>query len=111
MRVEAAWFLRFLTLAKFMHSIDLISMVVRSWLIRLSELYFLATLGCIQNMDPRSSMDHTCGPSPWTPSWTQSMDFPCGPPLIRVFEDESYQVSKNEGLSTRVVYGPGPRGG
>ena len=35
----------------------------------------------IQNMDPRS-MDHPCGPSPWTPSWTQSMDYPCGRPII-----------------------------
>ena len=25
--------------------------------------------GRIQNMDPRS-MDHPCGPGPWTPSWT-----------------------------------------
>ena len=27
-----------------------------------------------------------CGPSLWTPSWTQSKDYPCGPLLI--FEDE-----------------------
>ena len=77
-----------------MHTGDLISIVVRSWLIRLSELCFLATLGCIQNMDPQS-MDHPCGPSPLTPSWTQAMDYPCGPPLIRVFEDEFNQGSEN----------------
>ena len=29
----------------------------------------LFTKGCIQNMDPRS-MDHHCGPGPWTPLWT-----------------------------------------
>ena len=27
-------------------------------------------------------MDHHCGPGPWTPSWTRSMDYPCGPPLL-----------------------------
>ena len=31
-------------------------------------------------------------PQKWTPLWTRSMDFPCGPPLI--FEDEFYQRSK-----------------
>ena len=36
--------------------------------------------GRIQNMD------HVCGPSPWTSSWTRSMDYPRGPPLI--FEGE-----------------------
>ena len=39
----------------------------------------------IQNMDPRS-MDHLCGPSPWTSSWTQSMDYTSGPPLMYVDE-------------------------
>ena len=39
----------------------------------------------IQNMDPRS-MDHLCGPSPWTFSWTQSMDYTRGPPLMYVDE-------------------------
>ena len=38
-----------------------------------------------QNMDPRS-MDHLCGPSPWTSSWTRSMDYPRGPPLMNVDE-------------------------
>ena len=28
------------------------------------------------------SMDHPCGPGPWTLSWLWSMDYPCGPPLI-----------------------------
>ena len=25
------------------------------------------------------SMDHPCGPGPWTTPWTQSMDHLCGP--------------------------------
>jgi len=29
---------------------------------------------------------HSCGPTPWTHSRTNSMVYPCGPPLI--FEDE-----------------------
>ena len=37
--------------------------------------------GRIQDMDPRP-MDHTRGLGPWAPSWTRSMDYPCGPPLI-----------------------------
>ena len=32
--------------------------------------------GLIQNMD------HPCGPGPWTPSRTWSMNYPCGPPLV-----------------------------
>ena len=32
------------------------------------------------------NMDHLCGPSPWTSSWTRSMDYPRGPPLS--FEGE-----------------------
>ena len=32
------------------------------------------------------NMDHLCGPSPWTCSWTRSMDYPRGPRLI--FEGE-----------------------
>ena len=35
--------------------------------------------------NPRS-MDHLCVPSPWTPSWTRSMDYPRGLPSI--FENE-----------------------
>ena len=36
----------------------------------------------IQNMDPRS-MDHPCGPGPWTPSWTLvQLDYPCGQLII-----------------------------
>ena len=34
----------------------------------------------------------TWTPGPWTPSWTRTMDYPCGPPLI--FEDKFYQKSK-----------------
>ena len=45
----------------------------------------------IQNMGPRA-MDHPCEPSPWTPLWTQSIDYTCGPPLI--FVDEFYQRSR-----------------
>ena len=40
---------------------------------------------------PRS-MDHFCGPNPWTSPWTPSMDYPCWPSLI--LEDEFYQSSK-----------------
>ena len=32
-------------------------------------------------MDPKS-MEYTCGPSPLTPLWTQSMDYSCGSPLL-----------------------------
>ena len=42
-------------------------------------------LGRIQNMDPWY-IDHLCGPRPWTSSWTWSMDYPLGPPLI--YEEE-----------------------
>ena len=41
--------------------------------------------------DPQS-LDLPFGPSPWTSLWTQSMGYPCGPPLI--FEDKFYQRSK-----------------
>ena len=35
--------------------------------------------GIGRDMDTQS-MGHSCGPGPWTPSWTRSMDYPCGPP-------------------------------
>ena len=28
------------------------------------------------------NMDQPCGPGPWTPSRTRSMNYPCGPPLV-----------------------------
>ena len=34
--------------------------------------------GRVQNID----YPWPCGPSPWTPSWTQSMDYPCEPPYL-----------------------------
>ena len=50
--------------------------------------------GRIQNMDPRST-DHHCGPRPWTPSWTRSMDYPCGPPLLLYsFKQKNPQMKK-----------------
>ena len=35
---------------------------------------------------PGRSMDHLCGPSSWTSTWTRSMDYTRGPPLIYVDE-------------------------
>ena len=39
---------------------------------------------------PRS---HLCGPSPWTPFWTRSTDYPRGPPLV-FLKMNFYQRSK-----------------
>ena len=57
-----------------------IKIMICNWMISLHH-----TVGRMQNMDLQP-MNHSCGPTPWTPSWTKSMVYPCGPPLI--FEDE-----------------------
>ena len=46
-----------------------------------SEKVLMFDYRFVWTWNPRS-MNHLSGPSPWTPSWTRSMNYPCGPPLI-----------------------------
>ena len=48
-----------------------------------------------QTMDPRS-MDHLCGSSPWTSSWTRSIDYPVDHPQFLKMNFTREVLTNNE---------------
>ena len=77
------------------------------------EVQISSLVGRVKNMDPWS-MNHHCGPGPWTSSWTRSMDYPCVPTsfCIVIYEVQISslvgRVKNMDPWSMNHHCGPGP---